>query len=340
MTNNHLKLVGGSLTLRAPVAMWAEVLEGIDENYEDWPTPAGMALHEDFTFLSDSESDDVMRGQVTPEMPAGLDPAQRQLLANLENDVRKESDPLNSVRLMSRAATAFSLGVPLPLILNTIAGAAKKGSPYPFHSIYYFTQMNLIQFRDEAALNQKSATPEFNHDEYGAMAKYIHDRDLKALTARSESEFYYNDERISTHAVNSTIDFHLRNCNIWDSHRNVFVAVSNRLISEVRGAMARMWPRLSGQSPDGSDKFHRVTGPKYRERVAAFAEKQVCLDADAWTSSPILWEAWIAFCTARAEPSGASSTFFKELTRWSGGRIQRSKKGSHRVPGYSGIKMI
>jgi hypothetical protein len=208
----------------------------------------------------------------------------------------------------------------------------------PFHKRYFTAHMYLADFRNKKTRNP--ATPAFNFDEYGAMAAYIHDLDLKALTALNEREFFYNDEPISTHAVNSIIDNRLRTCEIWDPHRNVCVAVSNRFISEVRGAMARMWPRLSGQSPDGSDKFLRVTGPKYRERVAAFGETQVCMDADAWTASETLWEAWIAFCTTRAEPSGASSTFFKELARWSGGRIQRSKKGPHRVPGYSGIKMI
>src|SRR5205814_1663473 len=145
---------------------------------------------------------------------------------------------------------------------------------------------------------------------------YIHDLDLKALTALNEREFFYNDEPISTHAVNSIIDNRLRTCEIWDPHRNVCVAVSNRLISEVRGAMARMWPRLSGQSPDGSDKLS-LAGPRYGQRVAAFGDDRTCLDTGAWTSSDIFWEAWIAFCAARSEPSGASSTFFKELTRWS-----------------------
>src|SRR2546423_1466313 len=116
-----------------------------------------------------------MRGQVTPEMRAAMDPSQRQMLANLDSDVRKEADPLNSTRLISRMATAFSFeGIALPLVLSTFAEAAKESSHYPFHWLYESAQMYLLDFRDKSARDLKPATPEFNHDEYGGMATYIH----------------------------------------------------------------------------------------------------------------------------------------------------------------------
>jgi hypothetical protein len=320
--------------------LWSDALAGIDENFDDLPVPADMVVPVGWT--SDSDSDEIARRQVTPEMRAGLDPSQRQMLANLGSEVRKETDPSKSMRLMSRMATAISFaGIPVPLVLSTVAEAMKEHDPQPFHELYFCAHMYLLDYRDQSA--RKPATPEFNYDEYGPMAAYIHSSPgLEALTALSDREFFDNDERISTHAVNSIIDAQLRNCSIWDPIRGVNVAVSNRLINEVRGAMARMWPRLTDHNPDDpSDKFPSLAGPSYAQRVASFGDNQLCLDAAAWTSSASLWQAWIALCASRSEPPGASSTFFKELPRWSGGRIQRSKKGKepHRVPGYSGIRL-
>jgi len=276
-------------------------------------------------------------------MRAGLKPHQLEMLANFRANVQREKNPYNSVRLMSRMATAASYGaVPLPLVLTVFAEAMKEFDPQPFHRRYYDAHMHLGDFIRQSARDSKPATPAFNFDEYGAMAAYIHNQGLETLTALNDREFFYDDERISTHHVNSIIDARLRACEIWDPHRGVTVAVSNRLINEVRGAMARMWPRLSDPNQDASDKSLGLAGPRYAQRVASFGDTQVCLDADAWTSSTALWEAWRDVCASRSEPSGASSTFFKELTRWSGGRIHRSKKGKgpDRVPGYSGIKLI
>lgn len=340
MTNNPPKLVGHSLPLHAPVATWSDVLEGIDENSEDLPIPPHLVLPDGWT--SDSDSDEIARGQVTPEMRAGLNPSQQQILANLDSEVRKEPDPLNSVRLMSRMATAVSFGtISVPLVLSTFAEAAKGHGPQRFHELYHFAHMHLLDYRDQSTREGKPATPAFNYDEYGAMAAYIRSQGLEALTALNERDFFHKDERISTHSLNAIIDARLRICSIWDPNRGVNVAVSNRLINEVRGAMARMWPRLSDQILDTSDKSLRAAGPRYQKRVASFGDNQVCLDTDAWTSSATLWQEFMAFCAARSESSGASSTFFKELVHWSGGRIQRSKKGKgpHRVPGYSGIKI-
>ncbi|MCK1293419.1 hypothetical protein [Bradyrhizobium sp. 30] len=331
-----------------------------DELEGDLPVPAHVAWPEDGGFFPDDDRDEIYRALVTPEMRGGLEPHQREMLVNFQADVRRENDPFNSERLMSRMATMVSFGaVPLPVILEAFAEAVKDG-PHPsaawgisapevkappkrnlpFHERYSTAHMYLADFRNKNARNR--VTPAFNFDEYGAMAAYIHNRDLEALTALNEREFFYNDEAISTHHVNSIIDARLRSCEIWDPHRGVAVAVSNRLINEVRGAMARMWPRVINQSPDNSDKYLRLSGPGYAQRVASFGDSRTCLDADAWTSSAVLLRAWQDFCASRSEPSGASSTFFKELTRWSGGRIQRSKKGKgpHRVPGYSGIKLI
>ncbi len=337
MTNNALKLLGHSLSV-STFTLWQEVL-GIDKDeLEALPIPAHMVVPD--WDISDRDSDEIMRAQVTPEMRAGLEPYQREMLVNLQADVRREKDPFNSARVMSRMATAASYGaIPLPVVLNAFAEAAKEVDTQPFHELYYFAHMHLCGFRDQSARDRKPATPAFNHDEYGAMATYIRGHGLEGLTARSEREFFYNDEPVTAHSVNAIIDAHLRTCEIWDSNRGVNVAVSNRLINEVRGAIARMWPRYD-QSPHAWDKSLSVAGPSYPKRVASFGENRICLDSDAWTSSATLSQAWQDFCAGRSEPSGASSTFFKELTRWSGGRIQRSKKGPHRVPGYSGIKMI
>ncbi|MFK4536181.1 hypothetical protein ABIA00_004364 [Bradyrhizobium ottawaense] len=342
MTNNRLKIVKHSLSTHADVARWPDVLANLDENFDDLPIPPDISSRlVPGDWISDSDGDEIAHAQATPEMRAGLSRSQRQMLANLDSEVRNEADPLLSARVMARMATLIAFGdIPVPLVLSTFAQAAMGGDPQPFHNQYYFAHLHLLDFRDQATREGKPATPAFNCDEYGAMATYIHNQGLEALTALNERDFFDNDERISTHSLNAIIDARLRICSIWDPNRGVSVAVSNRLINEVRGAMARMWPRLSDSRHDGSEKSLSLAGPRYAQRVASFGDDRTCLDADAWTLSATLWQEWLAFCSARSEPSGTSSTFFKELMHWSGGRIQRSKKGPDRVPGYSGIKII
>ncbi|WFU55713.1 hypothetical protein QA639_40300 [Bradyrhizobium pachyrhizi] len=337
MTNAPLKPVESSLPLHSSSAMWVDALKDVDDDYDNMPIPPHLNMPEGFT--SSEDSDAIARAQVTPEMRAASTSYQREMLANLDAEVRKHADPLNSVHLMARMATMISYGtVPPALAFSTFAQAAMERGSRPFYELYHDAHEQLIYFRDQSRYEGKPATPAFNSDEYGPMAAYIHNQGLEGLTALNEREFFHNDERVSTHSLNAIIDARLRVCSLWDPIGEKSVPVSNRLVNEVRGAMARMWPRLSDQGTAAVG----VTGPRYAQRVALFGENQTCLDTDAWTSSAILWQAWIAFCESRSERPGANSSFFKELARWSGGRIQRGKKGkgSSRAPGYCGIKLI
>jgi hypothetical protein len=123
MTNNHLKPLGdlnnllkplgGALAIpsvSAPV-LWSDVFSiDQDELEGDLPVPAHVAWPEDGCCFTDDDSDEIFRALVTPEMRAGLELHQREMLVNLQADVRSENDPFNSERLMSRMATMASYG--------------------------------------------------------------------------------------------------------------------------------------------------------------------------------------------------------------------------------------
>jgi len=76
--------------------MWSYALGSLnEEDFDSLPIPADMILVPlPGGWTSDSDSDEIARRQVTPEMRAGLDPSQRQMLANLHSDVGKKQIPL------------------------------------------------------------------------------------------------------------------------------------------------------------------------------------------------------------------------------------------------------
>ena len=234
------------------------------------------------------------------------------------------------------------MGVPQFVVLNTFAEAATERSGRGFHDHCYETHLYLLDFKDESAINGKRAAPAFDHDEYGAMAIYVLSQGLENLTAASTKEFFIDDKPIPAHHIDSFIQFYLEASNILDRVRNLPVNVSNRLVAEVRAAIARKRPRFS--APEDQSKIGRASHCSFYEelgsRVFLFADENLVLDAGAWTPSETLWTAWVHRCADRFEQPGEGPLFFKELVRWTGGRIQRRKKlsGGVRPPGYAGLK--
>ena len=345
MTVNLPKQAGNALSVRPLAPTWGGVL-AIDDDPHTVQIPEGFVMKEGFVskdgFWSQEASDAVARAQVTPEMLAQLDPSLRQMLARIGREVRDSEDPFKSW-LMSRAATLLSyLGVPQTVVLNTFAEAAMQRfdfwANWSFDLLGHQTHLCLLDFRDDSVKNGKPAVPAFYNDEYGPMALYVLGKGLEALTAKSEREFFDGEQEIPLHVVNSVLQICLESCDILDSVRKVPVSVSNRLIAEVRCAIARKRPRWS-TTPDNSQGDIRLT---LIQRVAAFAGERLALDEKTWTSSDALWRAWLEWCATRSERPGENALFFKALVNWSSGRIYRVKKQtSHfRPPGYLGIMLL
>jgi hypothetical protein len=227
--------------------------------------------------------------------------------------------------------------VPLPIILNAFAEARNTGGTFWQKGLE--AHGALFDFKRRAECGDGNAAPQFYHDEFGRMATYVHAQGLESITALSERDFFDEGRRISTHAINSMIQAVLESCVIWDPLRDTQVLVSNRLIAEVRGALARKWPQWS--RPGHLDATGTSDARPDSESVASFAEELLELDARAWTPSAKLTEVWIVWCATKDTAPGEPSWFFKELGRWSGGRAHRRKKHTDdgRVPGYAGIKL-
>ena len=100
---------------------------------------------------------------------------------------------------------------------------------------------------DDFRERREPAQPCYYDSEFGRMARIVH-RNLPTLTAVSEREFFVDDRPISTPLVNAAIQFHLERCKIWDYARNMQKEIDNRTITEVRGQLARRWPRLAASA--------------------------------------------------------------------------------------------
>jgi hypothetical protein len=169
------------------------------------------------------------------------------------------------------------------------------------------------------------------------MARYIV-RHIPGLSSDNSSSFSENGLSISTHRLDSIIQTLLVECEIWDTQRDRDCPISNRTITEVRGAISRNCPSIGAHSVAGAPRCNFTV---LAQRVAAFVAEQFVYEPQAWTPSSVLFAAWEDWCETRREPAGDDRSMFKELIRQSGSRIRRTRqrRSGTREPGYAGIDL-
>jgi len=346
------------LPANLPTKTWDEVMAIADpEELGEFPQGFDVdpSFHNKDGSLTEDGLDALARAEVTPEMTAGLNPIQRQLLARLDIDVRNTKDPLELAALLAdrpiqqvarqpswltkRAATLIAfIGIP-QAVVTTVFGEAlmlQTGDRFDWAVWQVKTELFELWRRGTAA------RPAFYSDEFAAMAQYVASHGLATLTAESDREFFNGDQRVPLRLINSAIQTLLDGCEIVDASRKLPVSVSNRLIAEVRSTLARSRPRM----PNAASADNAITNV-HSERwsmdaaVAEFATDCLVLEDNAWTASEELYKAWTKWCAERNEQPGEEPRFFKLLVAWSGRRILRNKPqtGLIRTPGYRGIKL-
>lgn len=332
------------------------------------------------------EIDAALRLIVTPERRAQLTPDQQRRLHSLVEKiqraltalkerkkseepgvpefmlpyVRKPFDPfsvLETPEIKERLMDMLGLSsIPPEIIINGVAEALARGKsialgvPCDLNEARGMVLSCVECFRDEH--EKEPARPVFESDEYGRMAEHIHERTSATLTAASEREFYIDGAPVLTGLINALIEDILGKCEIFDETRNKHIGTSNRLVAEVRGALARKYLRIP--APDRgivnietvkADIVETLPPPAPAAHsalsVSVFANENLQLDEGSWTSSDKLMEAWSTACAQCGSAPGDKEVFLKELGKWGGTHIKRTKRTIQgcRIPGYAGIRL-
>lgn len=319
------EIAGRSLALRRPELTWAVALTDAVGDNTIIPLPPGFSGGQ---FISDEAITTIMRALVTPKMRAQLTAGHRQALDRLADDVARTADPLDPELLVRRVATLLAIdGLPKEVVLDTIADAVERGGSGPYHIAWEETHDALLDLKDIGARAGETVRPVLGCEEFDRMAQFVQDCSPAPITAASERKFFVDEKPVSTSTINAGVHSVLSRCEIWDFQRNKRVAPNNRMVAEVRCALARLYHRSEAGAIRGS-----AASP-----VVVFAEERLVLDPTAWTASDEIWAARVAHCGDAA--SGSRNAFFQELARWGGERIRRTKPRPANLPGYEGIRV-
>lgn len=324
---------------------WGKFLTPFLPPEEDrWAIPTGQ--------LVEGRELDIVRSLAAPENHSGITREGEQALQRLIKSIKNSEEPAKFVAsdgFKSRLATLVAFdGVPAKMACAEIALATVE---LTFHDstlvmyAYDWLMDELIEVRDSERFNKDQVDAFFEHDHYLLMARFVLQWLPDTLSAAGEHQFYVAEQPISRHIIDATIQNRLERCTIWDLHRGVPAAINNRLISEVRGAIARKRPRvarsaINGSSPvemlDSSSQAHAAAS---LPRIRAFGADRLVLSPQSSSSSAELWVEWSDWCMRRGEPVGERRSFFRGLNSWAGTRIRRSKlqSGAGRMPVYIGL---
>ena len=216
--------------------------------------------------------------------------------------------------------------------------AAQEGES--FYLMYELVCDVLADFRETHA--SRPIQPVFDHDEFSRMAAYVESAKLRGVTA-TRTKFYAGGQEIAPHLVDTLIHEALEECFIWDTQRNVRVAVSNRLIVEVRSAFARMHPRLPHTEREPTSRAFLVAALPAPAMASTYtiANAEFLIEPAAWTPSEDIWSRYLTSCARRGMTPKERRQFFKELDAWGAGHIHRSRRrvGGRQTHGYGGLAL-
>jgi hypothetical protein len=370
---------GQSLTVHAPRSTWRELLAWFDEadftglsppaswvvdssRPDRWVLPSGRVFDVPEDGWNDAEVEEaLLRAQITPEMQAQLKPEQRRAIDQLVEDIKKferkeqatragktglqaycPGASLDQPEIQERIATFVAFdGVAPDLLLIAVAEAAavmRSSSDFGLSVMHEFACLAVQDFKDKA----EPATPFFHNDEFSRIAEYIHKSVL--ITAASDREFFIDDQPVPVSLINALIQNFLERCRLWDQVRNIPAAINNRFVAEVRGALARKFPRAPRFVAEGARAAGIVratltlpSASQAGSSPAVACEELFVLLPERFTPSETLWNSYVAFCSRCGAAPVARGAFFKALGQWARGRVRATKRGTPRLPGYLGV---
>jgi len=339
--------VGQGLTAYTPRRTWREALAKVENH--TYYLPADARIPADTPENQIRQMCCAMAQTLdTPEMHASVSPESKQALSCIIRDIAEGvEEPQDAVnKAARRIATLIEYdGVPIDVVFNEI-GRSLVGKIECCDDLLDARETVEWALLFEPDKNEL-AYPVYERDEFGRMAEYIL-KQSPSLTATSERQFYNDNRPIPVSIVNAHIDAVLTNCRLWDRHRNEPCSVDNRLINEVRSAMARKLIR-SGRVPRQQPNVSSVNAvidhlPAIPAVVASnpmhqFAAERLELDRGSWTSSDKLWASWEDWCSSVGQAPGIRAVFFKELRSWGGECITSAKRrtAGKLVHGYRGF---
>lgn len=179
------------------------------------------------------------------------------------------------------------------------------------------------------------ASRSWDADDYDAMAEFVWRRTGEKLSADGPVKFFYGDEPVLIHMVDAVVHACISSQQIWDPVKKQRVLMSNRLVGEVRGALARKYPHRS-EVGESVQIRPEISGSA---RVAQFVEERTVV-GEGWVSSSALWGAWVDWVTKGGGAVGNRDRFFRELYKISSGQRARRRQGGEPEWGIEGIKIL
>ena len=333
-----------SLSLLTPHRSWNDVFGSMKifhDSGEEIELPLPWLQKANATGGLDGDDYDECLRTLSDPHASSLAPELRQALDRINQEIREwressgPADDLPESIAIRLASFIAHDGVSHHLVFNEAADAFRYGTQMSLGVARELVSLSVMDLREKDL--GKPARPTFEHDEYARMARYVHRQTGWSLMAQSENRFISTGAPVSALSVNSVIEALLGQCSIYDSVRRQPVLTSNRLINEVRAAMARQRPLVSDDKGPESKTGISLRSPA--EILRMFAGEKLSLVPTAITPSELLFQAWVTWCFEHGLPPGDKRTFFKRLKQWGCGRISRGKpgRGPHRTPGYSGV---
>ena len=314
---------------RLPTLTWRQVLADVDLVSVQFPP--------------DPPTDRLLtaRELVTPEMRAALPDWKQRALDRLASDAEAMTDPLASPLFCGRMLSMTVIeNVQKEIVIDAVAPAMSRRTGESYDDARFDVADALADFADEEREAGRTARPIFEHEEYERMAHFALECVPAKLRATSEREFLADGKPVATATINAFLHNVLSRCHLYSARASDAPAtINNRLISEVRAALAR----VVHQAPVSATPATPDISP-----VAAFCDRHMRLDPteSERTPSTLMFEAWLAQCSEDERQSWSEATFIKQVRQWAeqrGGRLLDEGRGRHMgkwVTWYRGVVLL
>jgi hypothetical protein len=195
----------------------------------------------------------------------------------------------------------------------------------------------LIEVVDEfeRSHGDEPVRPFFDRDQYGRMASYVRmclrNATTDELTSSTSHSFWLGGRAVSASTIEAFASKCLEQCCVWDFVNERSVPISNNIMKNVIGALARRCHVPPSQSAAETNATP----------TARFFTERLTISGRAWTSTDDIDAAWRAWCAEREiEPLGRD-VLMRALSRWSRGRatLSRPRVDGRQVQGYRGVKL-
>ena len=299
--------------------------------------------YRDKPFLTSADGEAIYRSLITPEMLMRITPEGRQELKSIETMIRKSEnadDPFEEPTLLERVISMLAFGeIPHEVIFNQCVNAAMNRSKFDYPVLRDFLESSLENHREKHGHLPPRAY--LGHDDYGRMTRHVSGRIGRSLAVLDRKTFLVHGRRCPSSVIERAIHQILEQCTLLDWSREKSTPVNNRIVAEVHSALLRILPWQVEADIIIDECGHPATITRTAASFVSFAERCLELSVNDAVKSESVWDEWLHFCVQNAIPAGDRRDFFKQLLKWGGEHVKKTRPRSAggRTPTYIGIRI-